>query len=329
VELFTLRDGQGLEVSITNYGGIVTSLRVPDGADVALGFASLDSYLGEHPYMGALIGRYGNRIAKGRFQLNGKTCSLFLNNGPNSLHGGKQGFDRKLWKAGVQGNTLRLSLLSPDGEEGYPGNLSVTVDYSLTGDGGLSISYDATSDQDTVINLTNHTYFHLGGEGSGPVLDHEVTIEADQYTPVDATLIPTGEIASVEGTPFDFRTPHAIGERIEAPHEQIKRGGGYDHNFVLRGPAGQLRPAARVVHPGSGRAMEVLTTEPGLQFYTGNFLDGTLTGKAGRPYGRRHGFCMETQHFPDSPNQPAFPSTVLKAGQRYTSRTIYRFSRKG
>jgi aldose 1-epimerase len=330
-DLFTLKNSNGVEVGITNYGAIVTSIKCPDRAgklaDVVLGFDSLEGYLGDNPYFGAIVGRYGNRIAKGRFTLNGKEYKLATNNGPNHLHGGITGFNRVVWQAEPAGDfTLKLTYVSKDGEEGYPGTLTSTVDYTLTEGNELKISYLATTDKDTIFNLTNHSYFNLAGEGSGDILGHRIRIHADRFTPVDATLIPTGELRPVAGTPFDFRQPHVIGERIDAADEQIKFGGGYDHNFVLNGAAGTLRPAARVVEPMTGRVLEVSTTEPGVQFYTGNFLDGTIKGKSGKPYQRRSGFCLETQHFPDSPNQPQFPSTTLKPGQRYQSTTVYKFT---
>jgi aldose 1-epimerase len=334
VELYTLTNSQGVAAAITTYGGIVVSLKVPDRAgnlgDVVLGFDALDGYLKGHPYFGAIIGRYGNRIAQGRFTLGGVACTLARNNGENHLHGGIQGFDKAVWKArevaAKDGPGLELSYVSRDGEEGYPGNLSVTVTYTLTESNEWRIDYSATTDKDTVVNLTNHSYFNLAGQGEGHILGHLVTISADRFTPVDAGLIPTGELRSVAGTPFDFRQPHAIGERIQAADEQLKRGLGYDHNFVLSSPPGTLRLAARVTEPTSGRVMEVRTTEPGLQFYTGNFLDGTVTGKAGKVYQQRYGFCLETQHYPDSPNQPAFPSVVLRPGGRYQTTTVYQFS---
>jgi aldose 1-epimerase len=344
VDLFVLRGAGGAEVSITNYGGIVTSIKVPDRdgklGDVVLGFDKLEGYLAGHPFFGSLVGRYGNRIAKGVFTLDGKTYRLAKNNGDNHLHGGTRGFDKYVWKAepseGNAGPTLRLSRVSPDGEEGYPGKLTVTVTYTLTKDNALRIDYTATTDKATVLNLTNHSYFNLAGQGSGDVLGHEVEIFADRFTPVDAGLIPTGELRSVEGTPLDFRKPHKIGERIDADDEQIKRGGGYDHNFVINKPGsseksglpGGTEPAlaARVYEPTTGRVLEVLTTQPGVQLYTGNFLDGTLTGKDGKVYKRRYGFCLETQHFPDSPNQPKFPTTVLRPGEEFKSTTVYRFS---
>lgn len=333
VQLFTLKNKNGIEVSITNYGGIITSLKTFDGkgllADIALGFDTLERYLQPHPYFGAIIGRYGNRIGKAKFTLDGVTYTLAKNNGENSLHGGNQGFDKKLWKArtepGEAAQTLVLEYTSPDGEEGYPGTLRTEVRYTLSDDDSLRIDYRATTDKKTVVNLTNHTYFNLAGQGNGDILNHEIEIRASQFTPVDAGLIPTGELRNVEGTPFDFRKPHRIGERIEAADEQLKLGGGYDHNFVLDRQGEGLSMAARAVEPLTGRVLEVWTTEPGMQFYTGNFLDGTITGKGGKVYPRRSGFCLETQHFPDSPNQPAFPSTVLEPGQEYRSATVWKF----
>ena len=332
VELFTLAREGAPTVSITSYGGYVVSIVAPDRAghraDVTLGYADLAGYLGDTSYFGSLVGRYANRIAKGKFALDGKTYTLAPNNAPNALHGGPTGFHKRVWAAkvvgGPDGDALELTYVSKDGEEGYPGTLSAKVVYSLRADGGLVIDYTATTDAPTVVNLTNHAYFNLAGEGEGTVLGHEMQIEADAFTPVDATLIPTGEKRSVEGTPFDFRKPVAIGARIDAADEQLKAGGGYDHNFVLRGKAGELRPAARVVEPKSGRVLEVFTTEPGLQFYTGNFLDGTVKGKSGKPYVKRGAFCLEAQHFPDSPNQPAFPPVVLRPGQAYRQTTVYR-----
>ena len=331
VELYTLTNAKGAEVKITNYGGIVVSIRVPDRAgkfgDVVLGFDTLDGYLGKHPHFGALIGRYGNRIGKGRFTLNGIEYTLAKNNGENHLHGGIRAFDTLVWKAKEgPGQSLELSYLSKDGEEGYPGNLSTTVTYTLTDNNELRIDYAATTDKDTIVNLTNHSYFNLAGQGEGDVLTHQVTINADKFTPVDKTLIPTGELRNVEGTPFDFRTPKTIGERIDGKDEQLIIGGGYDHNFVLNHGSVSLDVVAKVSEPKSGRVMEVLTTEPGMQLYTGNFLDGTIHGKGGKTYPRRGAFCMETQHHPDSPNKPNFPSVVLKPGTRYQTTTIYRFS---
>ncbi|MCI0337560.1 MAG: galactose mutarotase [Acidobacteria bacterium] len=334
VELYTLTNAKGIETGITTYGGIVVSLKVPDRSgkfdDVVLGFDTLDGYLKGHPYFGAIIGRYGNRIGKARFTLNGKEYKLAANNGENSLHGGTKGFDKALWKARPltvkDGVALELSYLSKDGEEGYPGNLSVRVVYTLTDNNELKIDYFATTDKDTVVNLTNHSYFNLAGQGNGDILGHQVQINAGSFTPVDAGLIPTGELRSVKGTPFDFTQNTAIGARVNQPDEQLKLGRGYDHNWVLTGNAGTMRQAVKVVEPGTGRVMEVWTTEPGVQFYIGNFLDGSLKGKGGKVYQHRYGFCFETQHFPDSPNQPKFPSTVLKRGSRYRTTTIYKFS---
>lgn len=338
VTLYTLRNGQGMEIAVMNYGAILTSVKVPDSkgqvADIALGFDSLEGYLGTQPYMGATVGRYANRIAKGRFTLNGEQYTLAVNNGANALHGGLKGFDKKIWRAksvsSDDGPAVEMTYVSPDGEEGYPGALTATVTYSLSNDNEVRIHYKATTDADTVLNLTNHSYFNLAGAGKGTILDHMVAINADRFTPVDSGLIPTGELKSVEGTPFDFRTPTAIGARIdETGDEQIKLGGGYDHNFVLNGGAGNLRFAARAKEPVSGRIMEVFTDQPGLQFYTGNFLDGSVTGKGGIQYEKRFGFCMETQHFPDSPNKPEFPSVLLKPGETFETTTVYKFSTEG
>jgi aldose 1-epimerase len=338
VDQFKLSNSKGVEVSITNYGGIVTSIRTPDKpgkvADIALGFSTLEGYLGAHPYFGALIGRYGNRIAKGEFKLGGQTYRLAKNNNGNSLHGGNRGFDKVVWTVKDVKNeppeqSLTLAYRSVDGEEGYPGNLDVTVRYSLNEANELKIEYSAITDKPTVANLTNHTYFNLAGEGEGDILGHLLMVNADRYTPVDAGLIPTGELAPVEGTPFDFRSPTAIGARIEEDHPQLKAGGGYDHNYVLNRKGEGLSLAAKVTEPGSGRTLEVQTTEPGVQFYCGNFLDGTLVGKSGRAYPKRSGFCLETQHYPDSPNQPKFPSTVLEPGKESKSVTVYRFSVSG
>jgi aldose 1-epimerase len=328
VLLFTLKSEQ-IEVTITTYGGRIVTLKVPDRtgkiADVVLGFDSLDGYLGDNTYFGALVGRYGNRIARGQFTLEGKPYSLAKNNGENSLHGGLKGFDKALWSSRVDRDSVVLRYLSKDGEEGFPGNLSATVRYTLAGN-ELHISYQATTDKVTVVNLTNHAYFNLAGQGEGDILNHELKLAADRYLPIDNGLIPTGEMRNVDGTPFDFRTPHKIGERINASDDQIKFAGGYDHNWILNSSGGSLVLAARVRERQSGRVMEVLTTEPGLQFYTGNFLDGTISGKSGKKYARRSALCLETQHFPDSPNHAAFPSTVLKPGQQYETTTVYRFS---
>jgi aldose 1-epimerase len=332
VDLYTLTNSKGVRVAITNYGGIVVSLFTPDRngnpGDIVLGFERLEDYLKGHPYFGAIIGRYGNRIAKGRFTLDGVEYKLAQNNGENHLHGGLVGFDKKVWKArdfvDAEGQHLELRYTSPDGEEGYPGNLDVTVTYSLNEQNQLRIDYVATTDKPTVVNLTNHSYFNLAGEGD--ILGHLLRLNADYFTPVDAGLIPTGELRPVKGTPFDFTEPTPIGARIEQDDEQLRYGRGYDHNFVLRGGGGSLAEAAEVYEPKTGRVLRVLTTEPGMQFYTGNFLDGTLRGKYGRVYHRRTGFCLETQHFPDSPNKPHFPTTVLRPGQTYRSTTIYEFS---
>jgi aldose 1-epimerase len=334
LDLFTLKNASGMEVSVTNYGGIITSLKVPDRNgkidDVTLGYDSIDGYLKSTPYFGAIIGRYGNRIGKAQFELDGKTYKLPANDGPNTLHGGVKGFDKVVWQAepfereGERG--IIFTYVSPDGEEGFPGTLSSRVTYTLTDKNELAFDYQATTDKPTVVNLTQHAYFNLAGDGSGDVLGHELTINADRYTPVSSTLIPTGELASLEGTPLDFRTKTAIGARIDAAHEQIKRAGGYDHNYVLNREGDGLALAARVEEPKTGRVMEVHTTEPGIQFYSGNFLDGSITGKQGHVYNKRNGLCLETQHFPDSPNQPSFPSTTLKPGEEYKSRTVYTFS---
>jgi aldose 1-epimerase len=333
VDLYTLTNVNGMEVRLSTLGAGIVSLKTPDRrgelGDVVLGFDTIDGYrTGDHPYFGVIVGRYGNRIAKGRFTLGGVTYTLATNNGPNHLHGGVKGFDKAVWTGApverADGPAVRFEYLSKDGEEGYPGNLSVAVVYTLTDSNEVRIEYTATTDKKTVVNLTNHSYFNLAG--TGDILGHEAMINADRFTPVDATLIPTGELASVEGTPFDFRTPAAVGSRIDQPHEQLKFGGGYDHNFVLNGTGPGLSLAARVTDPASGRVLEVRTTEPGVQFYTGNFLDGSIAGKGGRPYNTRAGFCLETQHFPDSPNQAAFPSTALEPGQRYETTTVFAFS---
>ncbi|MCI1186711.1 galactose-1-epimerase [Hymenobacter sp. DH14] len=331
IQLFTLTNKQGAKAAITNYAGTLVSLMMPDKdgkmGDVVLGFDSVSDYQSPafrkaNPYIGALIGRYGNRIAKGKFTLDGKQYQLPTNNGANSLHGGKTGYDQRIWEAtpgtSAEGQTLTLKYLSKDGEEGYPGNLQITVVYTLTDANALQIDYTATTDKATVVNLTNHAYFNLSHGVSKDILAHKVTIPADRYTVVDADLIPTGELRPVKGTPFDFTTPHAIGERIA----QVP--GGYDHNWVLNNTTGQ-HSAATVYDPASGRTMEVTTDQPGIQFYTGNFLDGTLKGKGGTVYGKHAGFCLETQHFPDSPNQPKFPSTVLKPGETYHTVSTYTF----
>jgi aldose 1-epimerase len=334
IHLYTLSNLHGMQVGITNYGGRVVSIRVPDRsgtmADVVLGFDDLEGYLGGNdPYFGAIVGRYANRIAKGQFTLEGVLYKLPVNNGPNSLHGGLKGFDKRVWtarEASTSPPSLELTYLSKDGEEGYPGDLNVKVVYTLTDDNELKIDYSATTDKDTVLNLSNHSYFNLAGAGNGDILQHVLMINADRFTPVDANLIPTGELREVAGTPFDFRQPTAIGARINADDQQLKFAGGYDHNFVLNRQGSGLVLAARVTDPESGRVLEVLTTQPGLQFYTGNFLDGTIHGKGGKVYGHRSAFCLETQHFPDSPNHPSFPSTELKPGETYHQVTVFKFS---
>lgn len=333
--LVTLTNSNGMEVAITNYGAIVQRIVVPDRNgkfdDVVLGFDTLEGYLGEHPYFGAVVGRYGNRIANGRFSIDGTEYTLAVNNGPNALHGGLKGFDKAVWsiQPGDATNSVTLRYVSADGEEGYPGQLTATVVYTLTDDNALEINYSATTDQPTPVNLTNHSYFNLAGAGNGDILDHELQIAANHFTPVDSTLIPSGVLQPVEGTPFDFREPTAIGARIDDEHQQLEFGLGYDHNWVLSRGSGGLERVASLYEPASGRVMEVLTTEPGLQFYSGNFLDGSNVGKGGVVYRHRYGLCLETQHFPDSPNKPDFPSTILLPGEVYESQTVYRFSTRG
>ncbi|MDM7924486.1 MAG: aldose epimerase family protein [bacterium] len=333
-DIYTLTNRNGAQAKITNYGGIVTALFVPDRkgrlGDVVLGYDTLAPYLTQTTFFGALIGRYGNRIGKGQFMLDGKKVQVTRNDGPNTLHGGRFGFDKVLWTAEPSDSSaaLKLTYTSKDGEEGYPGNLTATVVYTLTDDNALRIDYEARTDKPTVVNLTHHSYFNLSADPSGDALGTELTILADHFTPVDATLIPTGEIRPVDGTPFDFRKPTKIGARIGMDDDQLKKGRGYDHNWVLNGWDGTLQTVAAAYDSASGRVMEVLTTEPGMQFYSGNFLDGTLTGKGGIRYNRRSGFCLETQHYPDSPNHPNFPSTVLRPGETYKTTTVYRFSAK-
>ncbi len=333
VDAYVLANAKGMKAQIITYGAILTELHVPDRngrlEDVVLGFADLKGYLQGHPYFGATVGRVANRIAKGKFTLDGKEYTLAANNGPNALHGGLKGFDKVIWKAeplqSADGVGVTLSYRSRDGEEGYPGNLSTTVTYTLTNQNELKIDYVATTDKATPVNLTNHSYFNLAGPKSGDILAHELMLAADKYTPADDTLIPTGEIKPVEGTPLDFRTPMTIGSRIDQLKGTV---GGYDHNYVLRSEGKRLALAARVREPKSGRVMEMFTTEPGVQFYTGNFLDGKLKGKGGVTYQKHQGFCLEAQHFPDSVNHDNFPSVILKPGKTYTQTTVYKFSAK-
>jgi aldose 1-epimerase len=331
VDLFTLANSNGVEVAVATYGATIVSIRTPDRngrlGDIVHGFESLEGYRHDPPYFGAIVGRYANRIARGRFSLDGAIHTLATNDGPNHLHGGIKGFDKAVWTPRVVDRpgeaAVELQYFSRDGEEGYPGNLNVTVVYALTNANELRLSMRATTDKATVVNLANHSYFNLAA--TGDILAHELEIRAHRFTPVDSGLIPTGELAPVDGTPFDFRRPTAIGARIDTDHEQIRFGGGYDHNFVLDNRSEVPTLAARVVDPASGRVLEVRTTEPGLQLYTGNFLDGSIVGKGGVAYARRSAFCLETQHFPDSPNQPTFPSTVLRPGEWYETTTIYTF----
>jgi aldose 1-epimerase len=334
ITLYTLTNSHGVEVRTMNYGGIILSMRVPDRkgqlADIVLGHDTLEGYIPNPPYIGALIGRYGNRIANGTFTLDGKTYTLPKNDGPNTLHGGiKRTFDKVVWdgaplKGGKTGVTF--TYLSKDGEEGFPGNVKVKVTYTLNDENELVIDYEATTDKATPINLTQHSYFNLAGEGTSDILNHEIMISADRFTPVDKNLIPTGELRAVKGTPLDFTTSTKIGARIDDDYEQLALGHGYDHNFVIDRKADGMALAARVYEPTRGRVLEVSTTQPGVQFYTGNFLDGTVTGKQGHVYKRRYAFCLETQHFPDSPNHPEFPSTILKPGETFLSKTIFKFS---
>ncbi|MCC6507784.1 MAG: galactose mutarotase [Pirellulaceae bacterium] len=338
IQLATLKNSSGMTVKVTNYGAIVTSIVVPDRqgklADVALGYNRIEDYINavDKPYFGAIVGRYGNRIAKGKFAIGGETYSLAVNNGENHLHGGVVGLDKVVWSLkpivvpGAQ--AVQLSYLAKDKEEGYPGNLQITVTYALNNQNELKVDYLATTDKATPVNLTQHTYFNLKGEGEGDILDHQLMLNANAYTPVDAGSIPTGEIAPVKGTPFDFTTLKPIGRDIDQAHEQLKFGMGFDHNFVINRAPGDasMQLAARVVEPKSGRVLEITTTEPGVQFYCGNFLDGRLKGKSGKAYVKRGGFCLETQHYPDSPNQPKFPSTILEKGKAYSSSTVFKFS---
>ncbi|MCA9249282.1 MAG: galactose mutarotase [Planctomycetales bacterium] len=338
IQLYTLKNRSGMTVQVTNYGAIITSIVVPDRdgklADVALGYDRVEDYMNavDKPYFGAIVGRYGNRIAQGEFSIGDETFTLAKNNGENHLHGGVIGFDKVVWDANPleDRNGVELSYLAKDGEEGYPGNLRVTVTYRLTERNEIIIDYLASTDKATPVNLTQHTYFNLKGEGEGDILSHELMLNASHYTPVDAGLIPIGEIAPVADTPFDFTNAKPIGRDIGQSHEQLEFGGGFDHNWVLdrSGEKGKLALAARVHEPESGRTLDVFTMEPGIQFYCGNFLDGRLKGKAGKPYVHRGGFCLETQHYPDSPNQPNFPSSILEPGGEYRTTTVFKFSAK-
>jgi len=341
IELYTLTNSKGMEMKVMTYGGIVTSLKVPDRAgvpgDVVLGFNDIAGYTGPaylkaNPYFGAIIGRYGNRIGGAKFKLDNTVFPLVANNGPNNLHGGPTGFHKQIWAAkeipGKASAGIEFTYTSKDGEEGFPGNLAISVTYTITDSNEFRVDYKATTDKPTVCNLTQHSYFNLSGEGSGDILGTEITLPCSKYTPVDSTLITTGELTDVTGTPFDFRKATAIGARVNEPDKQLKYGKGYDHNWVIDRTGPGLVLAATAYDPKSGRAMDVLTTEPGVQMYVGNFLDGSLVGKAGKPYAFRNGFCLETQHYPDSPNKPAFPSVTLKPGDTYTTTTVYKFYTK-
>jgi aldose 1-epimerase len=332
VNLYTLTNSHGLELRAMNYGGIIVSLRVPDRkgqmADIVLGHDKLEGYVPNPPFLGAIIGRYANRIANGAFTLDGKKYTLEKNDGPNTLHSGTHGFDKEMWTGEpVKGKSaVAFTYLSKDGESGFPGNMKVEVTYTLNDENELVIDYEATTDKSTVVNLTQHTYFNLSGEGSGDILNTEMQLNASRFTPVDSTLIPTGELRPVKGTPMDFTTPAKIGARIDDKYDQLMLGKGYDHNFVIDRKGEGLALAARAYDPASGRVLEVSTTQPGVQFYTGNFLDGTVTGKQGHAYQRRNAFCLETQHYPDSPNHPDFPTTTLRPDERFHSQTVFKFS---
>jgi aldose 1-epimerase len=326
VNLYTLKNDSGMVVKITNFGARIVSMLVPDKNgkydDITLGFSSIDGYLNDDMYLGCVVGRYANRIGKATFKLDGKTYSLYANDHGNTLHGGLKGFDKKVWDATQQGDTLTLTYTSPDGEEGYPGTLKVTVQYILTNNNELIMKYEATTDKRTIVNLTNHAYYNLHGEGNGDILDHYLEIFASQTTPVDSLLIPTGALADVTNTPFDFRKPHKIGERINDDNDQLKKGKGYDHNWVLDKKENELSLAVRLTDSISGRILELYTTEPGIQVYSGNFMNGKVVGKSGKPYNYRGAIAMEPQHFPDSPNKPNFPSVVLEPGKTYTQTSI-------
>jgi len=336
ITLYTVTNKNGVEMKVMNYGAIITSLKTPDKngvlEDIVLGYDSLAGYLKESPFFGAVVGRYGNRIAKGKFTLDGKEYTLAINNGVNALHGGVKGFDKVFWNIeevpSAEGPALKLSYLSKDMEEGYPGNLKAEVIYTLTDNNELRFDYTATTDKTTVVNLTQHSYFNLTGNAKRDILDHELMLTSDEIVPIDKTLIPTGKLRKVANTPFDFTSPQVIGKRINDKDEQIEMGGGYDHCFVLRDASDSLKLAAVLTEPTSGRKVEVYTTEPGIQFYSGNFLTGSITGKGNVVYARRFGLCLETEHFPDSPNQKQFPSVVLKPGETYKTSTVYKFGVK-
>ncbi len=334
ITLYTLTNSHGVEIKAMNYGGIIVSIKVPDRkgqlGDIVLGHETVEGYVPNPPYLGAIVGRYANRIAGGTFTLDGKTYNLPKNDGPNTLHGGvDKTFNKVVWDEALKGKSgVAFTYLSKDGEEGFPGNVKVKVTYTLTDANELVIDYEATTDKATPINLSQHSYFNLAGEGTSDILNHEVMINADRFTPVDKNLIPTGELRPVKGTPFDFTTSTRVGTRIDDSYDQLVLGHGYDHNWVINRKGAGLELAARVYEPTSGRVLEVSTTQPGVQFYTGNFLDGTVTGKQGHVYKRRYGLCLETQHFPDSPNHPDFPSTILKPGETFKSKTVFKFSTK-